>query len=116
MVGEMLEKFERCREFFEPRGVKIYNAGIGGKLEAFERKNFDDLLTIPKEQKDELFLQTIHQVNANVSLSDFVEYKGVKEHHFFLPMEDGVKLIREFITTHIPFGPYDGKYYFLKRQ
>ena len=117
MVGEMLEKFKRCKEFFEPRGVKIYNAGYGGKLETFERKNFGDLLTLTDKEKEKIFLRAIHQLNTNVGLSDFVEYKeDVNDSNFHLPTENGIKLIGKYITTHIPFGPYDGKYFFLKRQ
>lgn len=116
MVGEMLEKFEQCREFFEPRGVKIFNAGYGGKLEAFERKNFDELLTLSDKEREEIFLNAIHQANSNISLSEFEPYKeGVKNSNFYLPTEDGIKLIKEYITTHIPFGPYQGNYFFLKR-
>ena len=116
MVGEMLEKFERCREFFEPRGVKIYNAGYGGKLETFERRDFDSLLTLTDSQKEDMFLNAIHRINVNISLSDFVEFnESVKDSNFYLPTEEGVKLIKDCITTHIPFGPYQGKYYFLKR-
>ena len=116
MVGEMLEKFELCREFFEPRGVKIYNAGYGGKLEAFERKDFDSLLSLTSDQKESLFLEAMHQSNAKVSLADFESCKeGKKDANFYLPTEDGIKLIKDYITTHIPFGPFKGNYYFLKR-
>lgn len=116
MVGEMLEKFECCREFFEPRGVKIYNAGYGGKLEAFERKNFDELLTFSDKEKEEIFIKAIHHVNENVGLSDFELYiEGVKDYNFYIPTEEGVKLIKDYILTHIPFGPYQGEFYFLKR-
>ncbi len=117
MVGEMLEKFEQCRDFFEPRGVKIYNAGYGGKLEAFERKDFDELLSLSDNQKEELFLGAIHQSNPNMKLSDFIPYKeNLKDADFYLPTEDGIKLIKEYITTHIPFGPFQGMYYFMMRN
>lgn len=45
-----LSKMERIKSFFEPQGVHIYNAGIGGMTDTFERKNYDDLFlssTIP---------------------------------------------------------------------
>lgn len=116
MVGEMLEKFEECKEFFEPRGVNIYNAGFGGKLEAFERKDFDELLNMTDSQKETLFNDAIHHLNAKVSLADFESCKeGKKDANFYLPTEDGIKLIKDYITTHIPFGPFKGNYYFLKR-
>lgn len=115
-VESMLNRFEICKEFYSDKGVNIYNAGFGGKLETFERKDFDELLNMTDSQKEELFLEAIHQSNAKVSLADFVSSKeGKKDANFFLPTEDGIKLIKEYITTHIPFGPFKGNYYFLKR-
>ena len=35
--------YVETRQFFEPRGVKIFNATRGGKLEVFPRVDFDDL-------------------------------------------------------------------------
>ena len=79
-------------------------------------ENFDELLTLSDNEKEEIFLNAIHQANSNISLSEFEPYKeGVKDSNFYLPTEDGIKLIKEYITTHIPFGPYQSNYYFLKR-
>jgi len=38
-----LAAFAQSREYCEQNGIKIYNATRGGKLEVFERINFDDL-------------------------------------------------------------------------
>ena len=35
--------FEKAREYADGHGIKIYNATRGGKLEVFERVNFDEL-------------------------------------------------------------------------
>lgn len=35
--------FEKAREYADGHGIKIYNATRGGKLEVFERVNFDKL-------------------------------------------------------------------------
>lgn len=35
--------FESARDYAEARGIKIYNATRGGKLEVFERRDFDGL-------------------------------------------------------------------------
>lgn len=117
MVGEMLEKFEECKKFFDKRGVKIYNAGHGGKLETFPRVNFEEILNKTDEEQEQLFMQAIHQIAPNISLSDFDPYDPEKtDRNFCLPTEEGVKLIKDYILTHIPFGPYKGHYYFLKRE
>ena len=40
--------YETAREYADAHGIKIYNATRGGKLEAFERVNFDELFEVPK--------------------------------------------------------------------
>ena len=36
--------YEKAQEYAEKHGIKIYNATRGGKLEVFERVNFDDII------------------------------------------------------------------------
>lgn len=116
-VAEMLEKFETCKDFFDKRGVKICNAGYGGKLEAFPRVNFEQTLSIPEKEQKIMFLNAIHQKNPNIALSDFKPYNEKDDgSDFVVPVEEGVKLIKDKIFTHIPFGPYLGNYYFMKRH
>ena len=116
MVGEMLEKFEQCRDFFEPRGVKIYNAGYGGKLEVFPRVVFDDILGFSENEQENILLEAIHQHNSEIKLSDFNYYDEKNEDsNFVISADEGVNLIKKLIFSHIPFGPYNGNYYFIKR-
>lgn len=42
---ESLAAFETAREYAESQGVKIYNATCGGKLEVFERRDFETLFS-----------------------------------------------------------------------
>ena len=39
----VMKSYSVVAETFECHGRKIYNAGIGGKLEVFERVNYDEL-------------------------------------------------------------------------
>lgn len=112
-VAEMLQKFEKCKEFFDVRGVKIYNAGYGGRLEAFPRVDFDSLFDLSDLKKEKMLLDAIHAVNPSIGLNDFVS--GVDENVSFVCGEEGADLIKSYIMTHIPFGPYKGNYYFMKR-
>lgn len=115
-VGEMIEKFGECKNFFDQRGVRIFNAGYGGKLEVFPRVKFEVVLDMPEEKRKELFLNAIHQQNPNIALADFKSYdENNGDTDFILPADEGVKMIKDKILTHIPFGPYKGNYYFLKR-
>ena len=42
-VDNATQAFMDLKEFAEARGVEIYNATRGGKLEVFPRVDFDDL-------------------------------------------------------------------------
>ena len=42
-VPAMIEGYRTCRQAIEARGRRIYNATVGGKLEVFERVDFDSL-------------------------------------------------------------------------
>ena len=39
----VVKSYATAKEVFERHGRKIYNAGVGGKLEVFERVNYDEL-------------------------------------------------------------------------
>ena len=39
------------RDYAEKKGIKVINATRGGMLEAFERKNLEDILATPKPSK-----------------------------------------------------------------
>lgn len=43
LKDESIESYEAAREYADAHGIRIYNATRGGKLEVFERRNFDDL-------------------------------------------------------------------------
>lgn len=41
--GILERSYQTVKRYFEAAGRKIYNAGFGGKLEVFDRVNYDDL-------------------------------------------------------------------------
>lgn len=42
-TDQILPAYEKARQYAEEHGIKIYNATRGGKLEVFERVDFDSL-------------------------------------------------------------------------
>ncbi len=117
-VEEMLRKFEQCKVFCDKNGVRVYNAGHGGKLEVFPRVAFEDVLKMKKEEKRRLFINAAKAVNSSVEISDIQPYEREKstETDFYVSADKGVRIIGDFIFTHVPLGPYEGRYYFMKRQ
>ena len=124
-MRETMLRFNEAKSFFDKLGVEIFNAGVGGKLEAFPRVNFYDLFDSSEQQRKTLFLEScgitqnveniqeafnkVLHINRTDSWSEEAEIISINQ-------EDGIKLINKAIFTHIPRGPYDGKYYFFKRK
>ena len=46
----MILAYQVAKEYADSHGIKIYNATRGGKLEVFERVNFDDLFHLESEK------------------------------------------------------------------
>lgn len=116
-VDEMLQRFAVCRDFFSKKDVKIYNAGYGGKLEIFPRITFDEILNIPSGKQQEMLLDAIRNINDTIQWNDFTDYdENDTDCSFKVEVEKGIPLIKELIMSHIPFGPNQGLYYFLKRN
>ena len=124
-MEETLLKYKEAKEFFDRIGVKIYNATVGGKLEIFPRVNFNDLFEIEEEKELSIFLK---------SCGIEGEFKSIESaflNAIYVNTEDewdnsldaiivnknlGIKLINKVIFTHIPHGPFKGKYIFIKRN
>ena len=114
-VEAMIKKFEECRDFYANKDVKIYNAGYGGRLEAFPRVDFESVLNLTDEQKEKLFIGVLRSIRKDISMSDFIDtFEGDKEKDFVIEENKGVELIKEYVFTHVPVGPYNNKYYFVK--
>ena len=47
--SRMIEAYKKAKEYADSHGIKIYNATRGGKLEVFERVDFDSLF--PEDDK-----------------------------------------------------------------
>ena len=48
-----LQAYKAAKKYADSHGIKIYNATRGGKLEVYERINFDDLFKTDKNMKKE---------------------------------------------------------------
>ncbi|NNC37508.1 MAG: DUF115 domain-containing protein [Hyphomonadaceae bacterium] len=51
-VDKMLEAYKEAKKVTESINVKIFNATVGGKLDVFERRNYEDLFSDPKNFAD----------------------------------------------------------------
>ncbi|MBE9585350.1 DUF115 domain-containing protein [Mucilaginibacter sp. JRF] len=121
-VHEMIEKFEMGREFYTPRGVRIHNAGVGGKLEVFPRVDFTSLFNFDDNTKIDLLTAVSGLQDMGITFNEVLEKAT---HHttgdkypemFCVDGEAGITLISKLIETYLPVGEYNGKYYFVKKK
>jgi hypothetical protein len=124
MAREMIESFEVAYKASQKHNFTIYNAGFNSQLNVFERKNFYDVLKLNDAESLALFKQSFPEkiateyvdqlLNKDVTLVDH-EKNYSNEESFVTNVEDGKKLTQKIIYTHIPFGPYQDKIFFVKR-
>ncbi|MBK0380681.1 6-hydroxymethylpterin diphosphokinase MptE-like protein [Mucilaginibacter segetis] len=120
----MIRAFTKAKQVAGYLGIKVKNAGIGGKLEVFERVNFNALFHYTTEQVYKLYAKSISiecswqkvklllentpkatMVSEDISCDYFVTDKAI-----------GLGTIQKLILVYIPYGPIDEKYLFIKRS
>jgi len=122
---EMIKSFEVVKEAAEKDNFKVVNAGFNSELNVFERKNFYDLFDYDDETLLSLFLKSFpesisreyikEQISKDITLIDHT--KDYSDFECVLTnIEDGKKLTQKIIYTHIPFGPYRDKIFFVNRS
>jgi len=122
-VHEMIEKFEEGKKFFDKLGVKIYNAGIGGKLEVFPRVDYISLFkTLSDSQVEDAINNAEALKEAGLTIADIeTRAKNLDENGnngadiLVTPADNGAAIVSKMVLEYIPIGPYKNKYYFIKR-
>lgn len=124
-MDETFKKFNEAKNFCDSKGVKVYNATIGGKLEVFPRVDFRSLFNYNQKNELDLILNTIGlKNNGYEQFSDAfpTAKKIISEEQWderldaiISPAEFGYKLIPKIILTHLPLGPFNNEYLFIKR-
>ncbi len=123
-VYEMIERFEISKKFFNSLGVNVYNAGIGGKLEVFPRREFISLFNINSEQirslisKNEFLNQQKLTLDKLLEEAVLVKEKNEKQLPYIFKTDIDLAqiYISKFISDYLPFGPYNGEFFFVRRK
>lgn len=123
-MDETFEKFKEADIFLKKKGVKAYNAGVGGKLEVFERVDLTSLFNFSKKEELRLMIGHIFNVEYDDLFLQFPNARFIEESSQFNDDEQeiiatesvGFPLIPKKILSYLPFGPFYGNYLFLKRD
>lgn len=120
----MIRAFKKAKEVAERRGISVKNAGIGGKLEVFDRVDFTSLFDYSQDQVNALFSSTISDNCKSEKVADFLTKSEIIEHLdesidkdvFVTSLELAKRMIPKLITKYLTYGPIDNKYIFVKRD
>jgi hypothetical protein len=120
VMTHIFESLALANEKYKNSSTRLFNATLGGVVECFPRIDFYSLFTkLGNSEKAELFLlgfpekiKTLQELNKEYKYLD--EYDNEKM-NFSISSESAKILMPKIIYTHIPFGPFDGKYYFKYR-
>lgn len=121
-VAEMLERFEAGKIFFENLGVKVFNAGVNGKLEVFPRKGFNQIFNYNEEELDTLLNETKILKDQKLTFKDVfqravkLEGDATDKSIFKTDVAAAQSIIPKVINDYVPIGPYKQEYIFVKRN
>ncbi|MBT7094602.1 MAG: hypothetical protein HN936_15245, partial [Bacteroidetes bacterium] len=97
------------------------------KLEAFPKQDIYSLLDYSEEEQENTFkdlFKSVCQANKlpestyqNIPHIDSPSISSaVPKSSFSTDLKNGITLIPKMIFSYIPLGPFDNKYYFIKRE
>jgi hypothetical protein len=123
-MEETLEKYREAKAFFDRHGYRIYNAGVGGKLEVFPRVGFRGLFEVSRQEELNLFAAamgvsprggeleaTFPDAMVLNSEADWDEKADIA----IVPLGPAIRLIPKVVFTHVPYGPFEERYVFRRR-
>lgn len=104
--------------------MEIINAGYNSKVDAFPFESYTSLFDFNEAAILELFNDSLKQ-NTNFSTlselySSCIEITNINNWssrigNFYADTDIGIQILPKAIFSHIPFGPYKDKYYFVVR-
>ena len=123
VIHEIFKNLHYLGKHMDKFALKVINAGIDSKVECFPKKNFIDLFNYSENDVKLIFESLITEKSRYKSLMDF-EQSSIFVNNpekwkpelddFYTYKELGLRLIKKVIFTHIPIGPYNNRYYFIK--
>jgi hypothetical protein len=125
VIAFIMKNLKYLSEVSERENMNIINAGIDSNVDYFPRKEFDDLFEYGEDEKTNLFNECFSGNTGYESVEEFKKQAKLLESKkqwredlpdFYMTMDEGIELISKAVFSHLPLGPYDGHYFFVKRK
>jgi hypothetical protein len=124
VINNIMKNLRYLSAVADKFSINIINAGYDSRVECFPKLDFQGLFDYSEAEKEKLFNECLSQNTKYNSISkllaDSEELTDKKQFdknlgNFFVNEEEGVSLISKAVFSHIPYGPYGNRYYFVKR-
>jgi len=125
VINNTIKDLKYLAGHFVSDAFQIINIGFDSKLSVFERDDFWRILNMSADKQKNIFYNLLLDVaksqNESLSFGKFpvIERENLKQdinYSFILDNTEDLSIIKSFIFTHIPIGPYNNKYFFIKRK
>lgn len=124
-MEETFAKFREAREFFEARGVRIMNAGVGGRLDLFPRVDLRRLFSdVDVSTELSWLLEPVGVRAVGTSLAEtFPRARRIADPRdwdagapeLLTSAALGARIVPRAVFTHVPLGPFRDEYVFVRR-
>ena len=126
VMNNIFDSLERVKRNILKTNSKIFNSTYGGKLELFERVEFESLFNYTEKEKFKLFAESFSAYTIVNSYEEMLmkfrfittyEYLSNSiEQIFLIKKSDFIQAASKFIEHFIPYGPYNSIYLLIKRE
>lgn len=123
VIDAILENLKYLSDNHTSEDFKIINAGYDSKVDYFPKTDFRDLFNITKDQEKQILDDLFKKKSSFNSVDEFskatqriANQQQIKsDSHFILESQNALSVIKDYLLTHIPIGPFDGEYFFIKK-
>lgn len=105
-------------------GTNIINCGIDSKVSFFPCDDLNNVLGYTKDEIEIRFnklisLKSLYKSHVDFEsktkmLSNLNELDSIKDKDFYTDLNTALTIIKRLVFSHLPIGPFENKYYFIR--
>lgn len=126
-IDNIFKSMNKVATSISGTNTKIYNAGYDSFLKSFQKVEFESLFNFSEIEKLILFEESLQKNSKYKTLASFLANSTFLKNidiienfeelgNFYTDSNNGLKIIPKIIFSHIPFGPFNNQYYFVREQ
>ena len=124
VVRFQADTWARLKRQTDRMGKRIVNAGVGGALDLFRRVDLRELLAPSRVAERAAIDRAVRRITGGMALEEVLArartISGAQEWNseeaiVVADQSTGLEVIKEALFSHVPVGPFEGLYLFIRR-